>query len=32
MVTHDRELADRFATRVIRLKDGKMAADSPGSP
>ena len=24
LVTHDRELADRFATRVIRLKDGKV--------
>jgi ABC-type lipoprotein export system ATPase subunit len=27
MVTHDHELADRFATRVIRLKDGKMVSD-----
>jgi ABC-type lipoprotein export system ATPase subunit len=24
LVTHDRELADRFATRVIRLKDGRV--------
>jgi putative ABC transport system ATP-binding protein len=24
LVTHDQELADRFATRVIRLKDGKV--------
>jgi putative ABC transport system ATP-binding protein len=24
LVTHDRELADRYATRVVRLKDGKV--------
>ncbi len=24
LVTHDKDLADRFATRVIRLKDGKV--------
>jgi ABC-type lipoprotein export system ATPase subunit len=27
LVTHDRELADRFATHVIRLKDGKVMSD-----
>lgn len=27
LVTHDRELAGRFATRVVRLKDGKVIAD-----
>jgi putative ABC transport system ATP-binding protein len=26
LVTHDRELADRFATLVVRLKDGKVIA------
>ena len=25
MVTHDQELADKFANRIIRLKDGKLA-------
>jgi ABC-type lipoprotein export system ATPase subunit len=27
MVTHDRELASRYATRIIRLKDGKVVED-----
>jgi putative ABC transport system ATP-binding protein len=27
MVTHDRELASRYATRIIRLKDGKVIED-----
>jgi putative ABC transport system ATP-binding protein len=27
LVTHDHELASRFATRVIRLKDGRVIAD-----
>jgi ABC-type lipoprotein export system ATPase subunit len=27
MVTHDRELAGKYATRVIRLKDGKVIED-----
>jgi ABC-type lipoprotein export system ATPase subunit len=25
MVTHDQELAGRFADRIIKLKDGKLA-------
>ena len=28
MVTHNPELADQYATRIIRLKDGKITADS----
>jgi putative ABC transport system ATP-binding protein len=27
MVTHDRELASRYATQIIRLKDGKVVED-----
>ncbi len=28
MVTHNPELADKYATRIIKLKDGKITADS----
>jgi putative ABC transport system permease protein len=28
MVTHNQELADKYATRIIRLKDGKIVGDS----
>ena len=28
MVTHNPELADKYATRIIRLKDGRITADS----
>jgi putative ABC transport system permease protein len=28
MVTHNRELAERFATRIIKLKDGLIVSDS----
>ena len=28
MVTHNPDLADQYATRIIRLKDGKITADS----
>lgn len=28
MVTHNPELADQYATRIIRLKDGKIVSDS----
>ncbi len=28
MVTHNPELADRYATRIIRLRDGKVISDS----
>ena len=28
MVTHNRELAERYATRIVELKDGKVVSDS----
>ena len=31
MVTHNPELADQYATRIIRLLDGKIVSDSAGS-
>jgi len=32
MVTHNRELAEQYATRIIRLRDGKVAGDSAPAP
>ena len=28
MVTHNPELADQYATRIVKLKDGKIVSDS----
>ncbi|MBQ3329479.1 MAG: ABC transporter ATP-binding protein/permease [Eggerthellaceae bacterium] len=32
VVTHDRELAHRYATRIIELDDGKVVSDTPNAP
>ena len=31
MVTHERPLAERFASRIVTLGDGKLKSDTPNA-